>query len=208
MKAKQVDKTCTYAGDVHAYAHGPMDPITLKQSCELNASSKDVRRKHDMRCLCCKATESSTRTTRICLGLSSKTCKRGPLPAQAGCSVFLRSAMSTCFDSQLHTYFLVSKCCCTHGRAMDLDKKAPRDLHSARRAVSQEKLDVLVYPDVGMEPLTYFLAFARLAPVQVCSHTPGCLSAGAAQPIEGVRTLCAASRLISSTDGHVVARRW
>ncbi|CAN0554262.1 unnamed protein product, partial [Ectocarpus sp. 12 AP-2014] len=44
--------------------------------------------------------------------------------------------------------------------------QAPRDLHSARRAVSQEKLDVLVYPDLGMEPLTYFLAFARLAPVQ------------------------------------------
>ncbi|CAM9670942.1 unnamed protein product [Ectocarpus sp. 6 AP-2014] len=44
--------------------------------------------------------------------------------------------------------------------------QAPRDLQSARRAVSQEKLDVLVYPDLGMEPLTYFLAFARLAPVQ------------------------------------------
>lgn len=28
-------------------------------------------------------------------------------------------------------------------------------------------LDVLVYPDVGMEPATFFLSFARLAPLQV-----------------------------------------
>lgn len=49
--------------------------------------------------------------------------------------------------------------------------KAPRDLDLARRAVAQEALDVLVYPDLGMEPLTYFMAFARLAPVQVRSYT-------------------------------------
>lgn len=41
----------------------------------------------------------------------------------------------------------------------------------ARRAVAQEELDVLVYPDLGMEPLTYFMAFARLAPVQVRANT-------------------------------------
>lgn len=38
-----------------------------------------------------------------------------------------------------------------------------------------EKLDVLVYPDLGMEPLTYFMAFARLAPVQVRQLPPGVL---------------------------------
>ncbi|CAM9713019.1 unnamed protein product, partial [Hapterophycus canaliculatus] len=44
--------------------------------------------------------------------------------------------------------------------------QAPRDLHLARMAVAREELDVLVYPDLGMEALTYFMAFARLAPVQ------------------------------------------
>lgn len=34
-------------------------------------------------------------------------------------------------------------------------------------AVAREELDVLVYPDLGMESLTYFMAYARLAPVQV-----------------------------------------
>lgn len=33
--------------------------------------------------------------------------------------------------------------------------------------MAQVALDVLVYPDLGMEPLSYFMAFARLAPVQV-----------------------------------------
>lgn len=49
--------------------------------------------------------------------------------------------------------------------------QAPRDLDLARRVVAQEELDVLVYPDLGMEPLTYFMAFARLAPVQVLAYT-------------------------------------
>ena len=42
----------------------------------------------------------------------------------------------------------------------------PRDLAAAREAVAQHTLDVLLYPDVGMDPLTYFMTFARLAPVQ------------------------------------------
>ncbi len=40
------------------------------------------------------------------------------------------------------------------------------DLASARERVAAERLDVLFYPDIGMEPTTYFLAFGRLAPVQ------------------------------------------
>jgi predicted O-linked N-acetylglucosamine transferase (SPINDLY family) len=40
------------------------------------------------------------------------------------------------------------------------------DLHAARQAIGQARLDVLFYTDIGMEPTTYFLAFARLAPVQ------------------------------------------
>ncbi len=42
----------------------------------------------------------------------------------------------------------------------------PVDLSAARQRIADEKLDVLVYTDIGMEPMTYFLAFARLAPVQ------------------------------------------
>lgn len=42
----------------------------------------------------------------------------------------------------------------------------PRDLAAARSAVAGQELDVLVYADIGMEPLSYFLAFGRLAPVQ------------------------------------------
>lgn len=42
----------------------------------------------------------------------------------------------------------------------------PADFHGARQCIAAEKLDVLFYPDIGMAPQTYFLAFARLAPVQ------------------------------------------
>src|SRR5262249_9395174 len=42
----------------------------------------------------------------------------------------------------------------------------PEHLDLARRRVAEQQLDVLLYTDVGMDPLTYFLAFARLAPVQ------------------------------------------
>lgn len=42
----------------------------------------------------------------------------------------------------------------------------PNDLDGARRRVAAEELDILYYPDIGMSPFTYFLAFARLAPLQ------------------------------------------
>jgi protein O-GlcNAc transferase len=32
--------------------------------------------------------------------------------------------------------------------------------------ISRAKLDIVYYPDIGMEPLSYFLGFSRLAPVQ------------------------------------------
>lgn len=40
------------------------------------------------------------------------------------------------------------------------------DLARARAAIARHELDVLFYPDIGMDPFTYFLTFARLAPVQ------------------------------------------
>jgi protein O-GlcNAc transferase len=42
----------------------------------------------------------------------------------------------------------------------------PDDLPAARQAVAACELDILIYPDIGMEPFTYFLGFSRLAPVQ------------------------------------------
>ncbi|MFA7241736.1 MAG: tetratricopeptide repeat protein [Sulfuricellaceae bacterium] len=42
----------------------------------------------------------------------------------------------------------------------------PTRLEDQQQAVMAEKLDVLFYPDIGMTPSTYFLAYARLAPVQ------------------------------------------
>lgn len=42
----------------------------------------------------------------------------------------------------------------------------PERLDSARKMVGDLQLDILVYADIGMEPVGYFLAFSRLAPVQ------------------------------------------
>ena len=39
------------------------------------------------------------------------------------------------------------------------------------RALRNARLDVLVYPEVGIDPVTYYLSFARLAPVQVITTT-------------------------------------
>ena len=40
------------------------------------------------------------------------------------------------------------------------------DLEAARTTIAAARLDLLFYTDIGMAPTTYFLAFARLAPVQ------------------------------------------
>ena len=47
--------------------------------------------------------------------------------------------------------------------------RLPRDLRAARQSISAAELDILYFTDIGMEPLTYFLAFARLAPIQCVS---------------------------------------
>jgi predicted O-linked N-acetylglucosamine transferase (SPINDLY family) len=53
--------------------------------------------------------------------------------------------------------------------AADESHVLPADLAAAREAIAALELDVLFYQDIGMEPFTYFLAFARLAPVQCTS---------------------------------------
>jgi len=50
-------------------------------------------------------------------------------------------------------------------KAVDL----PLGFPAMHAAVAAEQLDVLFYPDIGMSPTTYYLAFARLAPVQAVS---------------------------------------
>jgi predicted O-linked N-acetylglucosamine transferase (SPINDLY family) len=54
-------------------------------------------------------------------------------------------------------------------QAADRVVTLPRRLDAARQLVADEGLDALYYPEIGMDPLTCFLAFARLAPVQCVS---------------------------------------
>jgi predicted O-linked N-acetylglucosamine transferase (SPINDLY family) len=51
-------------------------------------------------------------------------------------------------------------------RAADRLVELPPTLEGARQAIAAERCDVLYYADIGMEPFTYFLGFARLAPLQ------------------------------------------
>ncbi len=39
-------------------------------------------------------------------------------------------------------------------------------LAGAQQTIAAMELDILYYPDIGMEPMSYFLGFARLAPIQ------------------------------------------
>ena len=43
----------------------------------------------------------------------------------------------------------------------------PRNVTGAARAIHSAALDVLVYPEIGMDAFVYFLAFQRLASVQL-----------------------------------------
>ncbi len=45
----------------------------------------------------------------------------------------------------------------------------PLDLGRARDAVDSAALDIAFFADIGMHPLTYFLAFWRLAPIQMAT---------------------------------------
>ena len=42
----------------------------------------------------------------------------------------------------------------------------PPHVEKAGEIIAEGEADIVFYPDIGMEPITYFLAFARLAPVQ------------------------------------------
>lgn len=44
------------------------------------------------------------------------------------------------------------------------------NLVEQQQIIAAEQLDVLFYPDIGMTPSTYFMAYARLAPIQATSY--------------------------------------
>jgi protein O-GlcNAc transferase len=51
-------------------------------------------------------------------------------------------------------------------RAADKYVEVPRDVAIARQLAADQQLDLLFFADVGMDALTYTLAFSRMAPVQ------------------------------------------
>jgi protein O-GlcNAc transferase len=53
--------------------------------------------------------------------------------------------------------------------AADHYAELPLDLQNARAALTTANLDIAFFTDIGMDPLTYFLAFWRLAPIQAAS---------------------------------------
>jgi len=46
----------------------------------------------------------------------------------------------------------------------------PKNLSEARQRIAEAELDILYFTDIGMEPLTYFLGFSRLAPIQCVGY--------------------------------------
>jgi predicted O-linked N-acetylglucosamine transferase (SPINDLY family) len=54
-------------------------------------------------------------------------------------------------------------------RDADRTVVVPPDLRQAQATIAELQLDILFYQDIGMEPFTYFLSYARLAPVQCVS---------------------------------------
>ena len=54
-------------------------------------------------------------------------------------------------------------------RAADHYLGVPATLGAARSALLAAELDYLVFADIGMHPLTYYLAYCRLAPVQLAA---------------------------------------
>jgi len=71
----------------------------------------------------------------------------------------------------------------------------PRDVATARRLVADHQLDLLFFTDVGMDALSYTLAFSRMAPVQMATW---------GHPVTtGSRTMDAflSSELLETADG-------
>lgn len=57
----------------------------------------------------------------------------------------------------------------TLDQRVDKAVQLPFNTSMQLKLIADEQLDILFYPDIGMSPATYYLAYARLAPVQVVS---------------------------------------
>jgi hypothetical protein len=69
-----------------------------------------------------------------------------------------------------------------HGTAAERGTlRLPRQLATARQAIADLRLDTLLHGELGADPLAYFLAHSRLAPVQI--------NLGGASVTSGVRTV-------------------
>lgn len=44
----------------------------------------------------------------------------------------------------------------------------PKNIKAAQKVIADEKLDIIIYPEIGMDATTYYLAMMRLAPYQAC----------------------------------------
>lgn len=60
-------------------------------------------------------------------------------------------------DEEMHA---LADACTKHVRLK------PTSLQASRRLIEREQLDLLVYPEIGMDPFTWLLSFSRLARVQ------------------------------------------
>lgn len=89
-------------------------------------------------------------------------------------------------------------------RAANRSLLLPNNLAEARKKIGELELDVLLYPDIGMDPASYYLTFARLAPVQsVCWGHP--VTTG----VEAMDWFVSAEDLeIAGADAHYSERLW
>ena len=58
---------------------------------------------------------------------------------------------------------------CLNPSPQPLNPSTPQPLLSplySYSSIRHADLDILIYPEIGIDPVTYYLSFARLAPVQ------------------------------------------
>jgi predicted O-linked N-acetylglucosamine transferase (SPINDLY family) len=101
--------------------------------------------------------------------------KVGFISRLIGNQTITRALMSGIIEKLSRRTFAVSVFSFPHARNADCEQVSrcadhvvvlPPVLDAARDRIAREQLDILCYVDIGMDPLTYFLAFSRLAPVQ------------------------------------------
>ena len=59
-------------------------------------------------------------------------------------------------------------------KSVKVQMKMTNSCTTTIQAIAELKLHVLLYADIGMDPFTYFLTYARLAPVQAVTHGHPC----------------------------------